>query len=72
MNNAFFEVPIPINEPVKDYVKGSQEKEELLNTLNEMKNNIIDIPMIIDGKEIKTDNKRTIPAIYTGRVSYVH
>ena len=22
MNNAFFEVPIPINEPVKDYVNG--------------------------------------------------
>ena len=57
MNNAFFEVPIPINEPVKDYVNGSQEKEELLNTLDEMKNKIIDIPMIIDGKEITTDNK---------------
>ena len=62
MNNAFFEVPIPINEPVKDYVEGSQEKEELLNTLNEMKNKIIDIPMIIDGKEITTDNKIKITA----------
>ena len=62
MNNAFFEVPIPINEPVKDYVNGSQEKEELLNTLNEMKNKIIDIPMIIDGKEITTDNKIKITA----------
>ena len=62
MNNAFFEVPIPINEPIKDYVNGSQEKEELLNTLNEMKNKIIDIPMIIDGKEITTDNKIKITA----------
>ena len=62
MNNAFFEVPIPINEPVKDYVNGSQEKEELLNTLNEMKNKIIDRPMIIDGKEITTDNKIKITA----------
>ena len=62
MNNAFFEVPIPINEPVKDYLNGSQEKEELLNTLNEMKNKIIDIPMIIDGKEITTDNKIKITA----------
>ena len=26
MNNAFFEVPIPINEPVKDYVNGSRER----------------------------------------------
>ena len=47
MNNAFFEVPIPINEPVKDYVNGSQEKEELLNTLDEMKNKIIDNFLIL-------------------------
>ena len=33
MNNAFFEVPIPINELLKDYIHGSKEKEELLNTL---------------------------------------
>ena len=27
MNNAFFEIPIPVNEPVKDYKNGSQEKK---------------------------------------------
>lgn len=62
MNNAFFEVPVPINEPVKDYTNGSQEKKELINTLNEMKNKVIDIPMIIDGKEITTNNKIKITA----------
>ena len=62
MNNAFFEIPIPVNEPVKDYKNGSQEKKELLDTLNNMKENTIDIPMIIDGKEITTNNKIKILA----------
>ena len=51
MNNAFFEIPIPINEPVKEYRNGSPEKKELLTTLNKMRSETIDIPMIIDGKE---------------------
>ena len=59
MNNAFFEIPIPINEPVKEYRNGSPEKKELLTTLNKMRSETIDIPMIIDGKEI-TKNKNYI------------
>ena len=57
MNNAFFEIPIPINEPVKEYRNGSPEKKELLTTLNKMRSETIDIPMIIDGKEITTNKK---------------
>ena len=32
-----FEMPIPINEPVKEFRDGSIEKKELLNTIQEMK-----------------------------------
>ena len=47
MSNAFFEIPIPINEPVKEFRDGSIEKKELLNTIQEMKKNQVDIPMIL-------------------------
>ena len=60
MSNAFFEVPVPINEPIKDYIDGSQEKKELLDTISSMKKNIVDIPMIIGGEEIRTRNKINI------------
>ena len=60
MSKAFFEVPVPINEPVKDYRDGSQEKKELLDTLSSMKKNIVDIPMIIGGDEIRTSKKINI------------
>ena len=60
MSNAFFEVPIPINEPLKDYIDGSKEKKELLDTISSMKKNIVDIPMIIGGEEIRTRKKINI------------
>ena len=60
MSNAFFEVPIPINEPVKDYIDGSHEKKELIETISSMKKNKVDIPMIIGGKDIRTSKKINI------------
>ena len=33
MSNAFFEIPIPINEPIKEFREGSIEKKELLDTI---------------------------------------
>ena len=57
MNDAFFEIPIPINEPVKEYKPGSSEKKELKKELSYLKNNEVDIPMYIGNKEIRTENK---------------
>ena len=57
MNDAFFEIPIPINEPVKEYKPGSSEKKELKKELSYLKNNEVDIPMYIGDKEIRTENK---------------
>ena len=58
MNNAFFEIPIPINEPVKEYTPGSQEREELLSEYKKMYNSKIDIPMYIGDEKIFTNDKR--------------
>ncbi|WP_121957929.1 L-glutamate gamma-semialdehyde dehydrogenase [Petrotoga sp. 9PWA.NaAc.5.4] len=47
---------MPENEPVLNYEPGSKEKEELKRKINEFKNQKIEIPLIIAGKEIKTGN----------------
>ena len=56
MSNAFFEIRKPSNEPVLSYAKGTPEREELINKLNEMRNQTIEIPCIIGGREVKTGN----------------
>jgi 1-pyrroline-5-carboxylate dehydrogenase len=57
MSNAFYEVPLAINEPVLSYAPGSPEKEELKAVYKAMKATKVDIPMFIGGKKIKTDKK---------------
>ncbi len=37
MSNAYFKVPLPINEPVKLYRPGSPERIELKKKLTELK-----------------------------------
>ncbi len=44
----------PVNEPVLSYTPGSPEKESLLARIASMKNEKIEIPLIIGGKEIRT------------------
>ncbi|MCB9359858.1 MAG: L-glutamate gamma-semialdehyde dehydrogenase [Flavobacteriales bacterium] len=56
MSNAYFQVPIAENEPVLGYAPGSQEKEELLAAIAELKSKKIDAPMVIGGKEVRTGN----------------
>ena len=60
MSKGVFNVPIAINEPVKSYIKGSEERVELLNTYKEMYNSNLDIPLYIGDKEIFTNNKQNI------------
>lgn len=49
-------VPKAINEPVFDYNPGSPEKAELKKKLEEMAGQVVDIPLIIGGEEIRTGN----------------
>ena len=60
MANAFFEVPIAINEPVLSYAPGSPEKEELKAELAALKAKETVIPMFIGGKRVTSKNKVTI------------
>jgi 1-pyrroline-5-carboxylate dehydrogenase len=50
--------PIAVNEPVKSYIKGSAEREELLAMYNQLYNQTpVDIPMYI-GNELVFTNKK--------------
>ncbi len=54
MNNAIYNFREPQNEPVLSYRPGSQERTLLEEELSAQKNKVIDIPLIIGGKEIRT------------------
>ena len=51
-----FKVPVPVNEPIKDYKPNSDERKSLIEKINELSSSVVEIPIIIDGKEIKTGN----------------
>lgn len=57
MSKAISQVPLAVNEPVNSYVPGSPEVKSLINTYKKMWAEKVEIPMIINGKEVKTDNK---------------
>jgi len=54
MNNAIYNFREPKNEPVLTYKPGSPERKLLEEELKVQKNQVIDIPLIIGGKEIRT------------------
>ena len=54
MNNAIYNFREPKNEPVLNYRPGSQERRLLQEELEAQRNKVIDIPLIIGGKEIRT------------------
>jgi 1-pyrroline-5-carboxylate dehydrogenase len=54
MSNAIFNPPVAINEPVLSYAPGSKEREELQETVATMKAVEVDVPMFIDGEEVRT------------------
>tara|TARA_R110002124_G_scaffold23387_7_gene86751 strand:+ start:776 stop:2401 length:1626 start_codon:yes stop_codon:yes gene_type:complete len=60
MARGFFKVPTAVNEPVKDYAPGSPEREELLAMYKTMFNSNIDVPMHINGEEVRTGNTKNI------------
>lgn len=57
MQQSFYFTPPAQNEPVLEYKKGSKERQKLERELEKAKNQVIDIPMVIDGKPVTTDKK---------------
>ena len=57
MPKGFFNIPIPKNEPVMNYGPGSAERKELKSMISEMRSKIVELPMFIGGKEVKSSQK---------------
>lgn len=57
MSKAISQVPFAVNEPVNSYVPGSPEVKSLIATYKKMWAEKTEIPMVINGKEVKTDEK---------------
>ena len=53
---GFFNVPDPQNEPVLSYTPGTRERDELKKLILHCRENPVEIPMFIGGKEVRTGN----------------
>ena len=60
MSKGFFKVPKAKNEVVKSYIPGSKERDEIQKTYKEMINSFTEVPMYINGKDVKSDDKKQI------------
>jgi len=58
MGKGFFTVPIAVNEPVKSYAPGSPERKAVLDTYKKMYKSKTEVPLYINGKDIKTGNTK--------------
>ena len=55
MFNGLFHIPLPKNEPALNYASGSRERAELQAVLKDMLANPVEVPIVIGGKEIKSE-----------------
>lgn len=62
MGKGFFQVPIAVNEEVKTYAPGSPEREAVAAAYKELFNTHTDVPMFINGAEVRTGNTNTMSA----------
>lgn len=61
MANAFFNVPVAKNEPVRAYAPGTAEHTALISKYHELKNQApIDVPMYIGDQKVHTANKEAM------------
>ena len=57
MSNGYFRVEMPKNELVKAYLPGSPERASLKKELERQSAQVVQVPMIIGGKEVWTERK---------------
>lgn len=82
MSKGTFKLPPITNEPIKSYAPGTPEREGLQKTYDAMWKQQIDIPMVINGEEIRTgntervkpphDHKHNVGQYHLGTAEHVH
>ncbi|AEH00367.1 L-glutamate gamma-semialdehyde dehydrogenase [Lacinutrix sp. 5H-3-7-4] len=58
MGKGFFNVPIAVNEPVRAYEPGCEHREAISKAYQEMYSSVLDVPMYINGKDVKTGDTK--------------
>ncbi|MDF1800153.1 MAG: L-glutamate gamma-semialdehyde dehydrogenase [Planctomycetota bacterium] len=58
MTHGKFNVPLPVNEPVRSYAPGSPERASIEAELERQANTQVDVPLYINGKEVRTGNTK--------------
>ncbi|HPM29515.1 MAG TPA: L-glutamate gamma-semialdehyde dehydrogenase [Chryseolinea sp.] len=81
MANGFFNVPLPKNETVLSYAPGTKERTALKKAIEEMRAQVLDIPMYIGGDEVRSgktkrlspphDHQHTLANFHEGDASHV-
>ena len=74
MVNKIAKPPTPINEPVLSYLPGSAERMELKAELTRQSSEIVEIPCIINGVEVYTENvvEQVMPHNHSHVIARVH
>lgn len=82
MEKGFYKVPTAVNEPIKSYAPGSAERAEVQATYDKMWGTSLDIPMVINGEEVRTgktmrvlpphDHQHDVGSFYFGEAQHVH
>jgi len=54
MANAKYSIALPVNEKIRSYNPGSEERSTLKRELENLRNQHIEIPLIIGGEEVRT------------------
>ena len=64
----------PINEPILNYEAGSKHKSDLKNEIDKQLGEILEIPCIVNGKEVYTNNTvvQVIPHNHKHILANVH
>jgi 1-pyrroline-5-carboxylate dehydrogenase len=60
MKHSIFKVPELKNEEIKDYLKNSDERKDVVETYNSMYNENIKIPLYIGNEEVYTEERKNI------------
>jgi 1-pyrroline-5-carboxylate dehydrogenase len=60
MGKGFFEVPIAVNEPIREYAPGSPERAAVSAAYKKMYDSSVEVPMYINGENIKTGDTGTM------------
>jgi len=54
-------IPTPVNEPVLSYAPGTPERVELKRTLKDLSARVLEIPVVVGGREVRTG--KTVDAV---------